>query len=403
MIAAAAVLVRAQVREDLACSLVNPQVAKYLTDSQRLYRDVFDNNSIISAYATKSDTMLFDRALPAVISLPADRPSGMRLEYALYLDSLDVHTIEIPDDATDVKIMGLIPRNTYVYSLQDADNNVVKHGYLVTTGEVRMFCFPTVPNMRDLGGWRVADGRIIKFGMLYRGTELRNGWHNYASDEDLAGLRALGIGAELDFRDATKSTPERSPMGDDVRYLYVPMEDCESLLADNKENFAKAFHFILQNMRDGVPTYMHCIYGADRTGVFCVLLQGLLGVSIKDIYRDYELTTFSPLVQTRRNKLALNRRLYYFENVFPPSKDINTLTEEYAINEMGLTREEIDEFRELMLEKEVHNYPDFILTPVHAPVMDGYYNIQGLKMKNVSHGLNLVRQSDGNVRKVLVK
>lgn len=403
LMAVAAMQMHAQTTDDILCNLNNSQIAKYMTDTQRLYKNVYDNNSIVSAYSTKSDTMFYDRALPAVIPLPENRPVGLRLRLAERRDSLNVRTTEIDDDAKEVKIPGLIPQNTYIYSIVDGDDNVVKNGYLVTQGSVRMFCFPTVANMRDLGGWHTASGKRIKYGLLFRGSELTHGSRIVISDEDIIGLRELGIGAEVDMRTFNGNVPEHSVIGDDIRYMPIEMPDEGNMVVTRKTELAAVLRFVLQNLRDGVPTYIHCIYGADRTGMVSVLLEGLLGVSIKDIYRDYELSSFSPMVETRRNKLLLNRRLYFFEDAYPPSKDINTLTEDYALNELGLTIDELYELRELALEDIEYDYPSFVATPVRTPQLNNCYSIQGMPTAAASRGLHLVRQQDGTVRKVLVK
>lgn len=51
------------------------------------------------------------------------------------------------------------------------------------------------PNLRDLGGYRTADGRWIKEGLLFRGGAM-----NALADPELTRLQQLDISADIDLR-----------------------------------------------------------------------------------------------------------------------------------------------------------------------------------------------------------
>ena len=57
----------------------------------------------------------------------------------------------------------------------------------------------TVPNLRDLGGWPVRGGGHVRHGVLYRSTAL-----NFASDDDVERLGALGLRTVFDLRTANE-------------------------------------------------------------------------------------------------------------------------------------------------------------------------------------------------------
>ena len=57
--------------------------------------------------------------------------------------------------------------------------------------------------------------------------------------------------------------------------------------------FKSAFDFIISNLRADRNVYFHCIWGADRTGAIGFLLNGLLGATEDQLYKDYELTSYS--------------------------------------------------------------------------------------------------------------
>ena len=62
---------------------------------------------------------------------------------------------------------------------------------------------PSVPNLRDLGGYAVAGGGRVRTGLLYRSVEL-----NHLQGEDLDAFAALGIRAVFDLRTAAERSAE---------------------------------------------------------------------------------------------------------------------------------------------------------------------------------------------------
>ena len=62
--------------------------------------------------------------------------------------------------------------------------------------------------------------------------------------------------------------------------------------------------------------YFHCRIGADRTGTLAYLLEGILGVSKENRYRDYELTVFFGLDERTRfyyNKTTNYKKFTYMK------------------------------------------------------------------------------------------
>lgn len=71
-------------------------------------------------------------------------------------------------------------------------------------------------NFRDVGGYRTADGRWVKMGVLYRADALHK-----LTDADLAKLRRLGIRTDFDLRTPGEraKAPDRVPAG--ARYVVA--------------------------------------------------------------------------------------------------------------------------------------------------------------------------------------
>jgi protein-tyrosine phosphatase len=74
----------------------------------------------------------------------------------------------------------------------------------------RRIDIPSVPNLRDLGGYATATGGRVRSGQLYRSTEL-----NHLQGEDLERVGALGIRLVFDLRTAAEraAQPDVVPEG----------------------------------------------------------------------------------------------------------------------------------------------------------------------------------------------
>lgn len=143
-------------------------------------------------------------------------------------------------------------------------------------------------NVRDLGGW-ACDGGTVKYGLLIRGGRIS------AADRAVL-VGQLGVQHEIDLRGKEGRDPSdgevatESPLGGDVWFT----------IADKAASYAltpvATWQLYLRCVIDAVthrePVYFHCTAGADRTGTFACVLEGLLGMSQSDIDKDYELTTF---------------------------------------------------------------------------------------------------------------
>ena len=58
------------------------------------------------------------------------------------------------------------------------------------------------------------------------------------------------------------------------------------------------------NGNDAYAIYFHCRIGADRTGTLAYLIEGILGASEEERYKDFELTVF----------FGLRERTRFYEN-----------------------------------------------------------------------------------------
>lgn len=167
--------------------------------------------------------------------------------------------------------------------------------------------FEGANNFRELGGYRAADGRQVKYGLLYRGGNL----DLLKSEADHARLASLGLREILDLRSAGESAAHPDPAVPGAHYQRVcGMRNADGTemdfsgqgierLRQEKEAFERsvgrpvhdfewfsalyrempfrnpAYHalFALLESRR-VPVLFHCSCGKDRTGIGAMLMVG---------------------------------------------------------------------------------------------------------------------------------
>ncbi len=239
---------------------------------------------------------------------------------------------------------------------------------------------PCVGNMRDLGGWRGLDGRRVRQGLIYR-----SGWFDncarFKSGKDYAiafdnspvsdsekcdfvpgvkrvsdqqtprtMLGQLGIRTDLDLRSPHETfTLPCSPLGEAINYIQAPLlayraaDDVEARLC-----FAKAFRTLLDARN--YPIVFHCAGGKDRTGMLAFFANGLLGVAMDDLRRDYEFT----LIASEWRLLTEHRdgRFVKLQKAVESCGGA-TLVEKFEsyVKSCGFTDDDIARFRAQMLEE----------------------------------------------------
>lgn len=202
-------------------------------------------------------------------------------------------------------LINLIPGHWHSCLIRNSDGMITGIARVKGSGQVRMIYVPnSVHNFRDIGGW-ACDGGTVNYGLIYRGAQLsyyssgNNAVYSLINSTGIHYLRDIcGIRSEIDMRtDAQVTGISSSPLGDDVEYLHYPYSDASYTdIINPTGSYAKQTKAmivkIMQNVISGIPTYIHCQAGADRTGTICMVLEALLGVAGRDCDKDFELTTF---------------------------------------------------------------------------------------------------------------
>jgi protein tyrosine/serine phosphatase len=169
-------------------------------------------------------------------------------------------------------------------------------------------------NFRDLGGYRAADGRHVRWRTLFRADGLSN-----LTPADHAVIRRLGVATVVDLRTTFEVERGRFPVEEiPVGFHHVPLLEA----VPEAEAFERAPGFLATQYREiaaqaaprigeilrllarrhAHPVVVHCTAGKDRTGVLVAVLLGILGVDDETIVADYALSARA--MATLRQRLA---------------------------------------------------------------------------------------------------
>ncbi|WP_448255999.1 tyrosine-protein phosphatase [Microbacterium aurum] len=182
---------------------------------------------------------------------------------------------------------------------------------------------PGVRNLRDLGGYPAAGGRVIAPRRVFRAEALaaRNANESNAAWDDahLADYSSLGLATVIDLRaDVEKQAiPSAWARPTGGAYVEIPIEDgapgtpsdlLGAVLAGTSSSFTPAdlgdyYVAMLERRADELgtalrvvadsrrhPVLVHCSAGKDRTGIVVALLLETLGVERSLVVEDFQLT-----------------------------------------------------------------------------------------------------------------
>ncbi len=389
---------------DYAVNLENLQARRFLL--------LEDYTSTTSSHITRYNTTPpARRDEPNNVGIPVADQSSNRYKLTLSLneDLSEAQTMTLR--LTDGKMLfvpNLLPQNLYYYEVKAGDNLVAK-GRFRTQGLLRMIYAPSISNVRDLGGWQNVDGQYVRYGLVFRGGEL-NGQHE-ATDGDIKRIKNLGVGAEIDLRADTESGSGTSVFGFTVgngTFYYANGNDCfpENLSSeDSYRHWKSEFNLLMANLRKGKSVYFHCIWGADRTGLFSMMLEGLLGVAQDQSNKNYELTTFS--LAGLRDRHTQNEFFDYFKEL--KGKTLRDKFDTFFREKLGISQDDLDEFRSIMLADTLGTAVRDIYTPQVQPadIRSFTYDLMGRRIPSTQlhNGSTPLRKGlyIRNGRKLLVR
>lgn len=253
----------------------------------------------------------------------------------------------------------------------------------------------SLPNLRDLGGCRTADSRIVRTRLVYRSDQ-----PNPMSAEDLERLAALGLKTVFDLRTEEEAAerPDQLPEGVDLVRLDVfrdidrsrpvvlgellrhPAEanvvlgggKVDALLERAYRDFItlpsarQAYGGLFAALADParLPALFHCLTGKDRTGWAAAALLSLLGVPSDAILADYLLSNGCALPRYQAaidafvaagGEAAITDAVFgvkprYLEAAFGALEKAYGSIERYFEEGLGIGRRERERLKQLLLD-----------------------------------------------------
>lgn len=226
--------------------------------------------------------------------------------------------------------------NKYIEVLPSSDE--LRHRYFKirvkgsTSGVIsnRFYKLDSIQNFRDMGGYRTATGRQIRWGKVFR-----SGHFARATKRDLEKLSELGIKTIVDLRpsDVANRRPDKLTAENSISIpitltsydrlteraikgqLYrgdaiIYTQDLYRDIVDNyAEHYAKLFDILLE--KENYPVAVHCTFGKDQTGLAVFFLLRALGVTNDVAEEDYTISNIGIVksrIFQRADTLSENRQ-----------------------------------------------------------------------------------------------
>ncbi|MFC6275270.1 tyrosine-protein phosphatase [Levilactobacillus tangyuanensis] len=153
-------------------------------------------------------------------------------------------------------------------------------------------------NMRDLGGYKTRSGQRVKLGRLLRSDSLEK----LTTYDTFRLTDHYHLTEIVDLRTTDQIAKKPDPVLDGVKYMQASVlgsksnydNDDEGMYVDmaTKGAARRSYRNLLVQMAENKQGALlfHCSHGMDRTGTAAAILYSILGVSKKDIQRDYLLS-----------------------------------------------------------------------------------------------------------------
>lgn len=245
------------------------------------------------------------------------------------------------------------------------------------------------PNFRDLGGYRSADGKTIRGGLLYRSGNL-----DELSDADRLTIRGLKIRTVIDFRSVSEAQADEAFWSEQgTQYIHLPIDPGnlatlfweamrtgdssklpDDILSVNNrlviQEACSQYGALFKQLSDptNLPLLFNCTHGKDRTGIAAVLVLMALGVSNEASMSDYLLSnTFreaenqaqldtlreavqdKPGIDLKKLEAAFTLHPHHFDVIFDSIQELHGGLENYLAKGLKLSEQEIAAIRSNLL------------------------------------------------------
>lgn len=266
-----------------------------------------------------------------------------------YPDLRNAKEIVLSSKENSIRIENLKTGTMYYYIVTIGGE--IYPGSFHTAESTRFISLPGIYNTRDIGGYTTLDGKKVRQGMLIRGTELDGlGTVNDGDAyflKDIDSTKPFEFVSEIDLRSEIQfSSNYKSRLGESVKHLsYDNSFMYKSIFTEEGKQAVKKVFSDLSNPNN-YPIYLHCTYGADRTGTTVFLLLGLLGVNEEQMLNEYRWTgIFSKDFENNTKINGIFGGLEEYEG-----NTVNEKIENFIIS-TGVTKQQIESIRNIFLEE----------------------------------------------------
>ncbi len=323
-----------------------PEVAMIAPDTAYPYNDqakayLTAENPTVDDYAVYMSDSAQD--VKIVLECPVEN-TEFKVEYGTKADYSNAVTVNTT--AKSIAVNNLLRNTKYYVRITATANGITRQAESsFKTADIgpRVMTVGGITNVRDLGGYETSFGKTTLQGLAFRGAQLdiKGTSRLTAQGAELLGTD-IALGLEIDLRTASETGGLTKSIVTSAKYLNSRIGSYTAAFSsDQKELFRQIFASYADV--NNYPIYVHCVYGADRTGTVCYILNALLGVDEKTLIQDYEFTTFS---DAGLRSAATNAEMKAFLSSFCAfSGDTPAEKAENYLLSIGVTNEEISTIR----------------------------------------------------------
>ncbi|MBO7614502.1 MAG: tyrosine-protein phosphatase [Bacilli bacterium] len=224
-----------------------------------------------------------------------------------------------------------------------------------TTYPRNLYIGNNMTNCRDMGGRVLPSGGTIRQGLIYRtcGNGYQSGGTHIPIDDEGKDIMINQLKVKTEIVLHNDNGYNFNLDGTTVYNTYMDYKGqtkSKHHLSRNTENVVNVFRILADE--NNYPTYYHCRIGTDRTGLVAILLNGVLGVPLNEIYQDYLFSNFGEIGEKRYIGSQAGQddiSVYISEIEAMPGKDFQEKTYNALIS-IGVSKENIAKVMSILVE-----------------------------------------------------